>query len=309
MDAGKPASVQVMQMKVAVTGATGLIGSCLVRMLKAEGKHTLLCLSRQDTQDPDFRQTDYSQESLNALFAGVDAVIHLAAIRGGNSPAGYQAYQENEVLTEKILKAMEANGVRKIVFLSSISVYSDTALLPWSESQAPAPVNFYGLSKLCCEHLCQLYRRSGIVPVIFRCAHVLGYERRGYMLEIFMNLASEHQTLTVKGKSEAEREFIYVKDVAAALCWALDSESAEGVYNLGSGEKLTNLAVAQNVNAAFENEGNISYLDQQSEGIKPSYMCGERLSAAGFRTGYSFYEGVCDIRKEIFSGQTAGKEV
>lgn len=287
-------------MKVAITGASGLIGSELVRALKNNENVQLLCLSRNDKQSKIFRQTDYSQQSLNEIFAGVDVVIHLAAIRGGNSQTGYDAYRENEILTENILKAMAFNSVKKIIFLSSISVYSDVSMLPWSEEQIPEPVNFYGLSKLACEHLCLLYKRNAIVPVIFRCAHVLGYEKKGYMLEIFMNNASEHKTLTVKGESVAEREFIYVKDVASALCWAVLDDCAEGVYNLGSGEKLTNLEVAVRINEAFGNDGNLEYMDNISEGIKSSYMCCNKLSDAGFRTSFSFYEGICDIRREIF---------
>lgn len=289
-------------MKAAITGATGLIGRELTAELEKSGID-FICLSRTEQEDKKFFATDYSVESLAEILQGVDTVIHLAAIRGGNTSQGYAAYSANEVLTENILKAMTQAGVKKIIFLSSISIYSDVNTLPWSEEQKPEPINFYGLSKLTCEHLCFQYEKKGINPLVFRCTHVLGYEEKGYMLEIFMKNAYNKKILTVKGKSVAKREFIYVKDVAKALCFALSRPEMTGVFNLGTGESLTNLEVAEKINAVFNNDGNIEYLSELSEGIQSSYMTSKKLTDYGFIPEYSFSSGVEDICKEKFSNK------
>lgn len=286
-------------MKAAITGATGLIGRELTAELEKNGID-FICLSRTEQESKRFFSTDYSLENLAEILQGVDTVVHLAAIRGGNTTQGYVAYSENEVLTENILKAMTQAGVKKIIFLSSISVYSDVNMLPWSEEQNPEPINFYGLSKLICEHLCFQYEKKGIKSLVFRCAHVLGYEEKGYMLEIFMKNAYNKKMLTVKGRSVAEREFIYVKDVAKVLCFALSRPEMTSVFNLGTGESLTNLEVAEKINAVFNNDGNIEYLSALSEGIQSSYMTSRKLTEYGFTPEYSFSSGVEDIYKEKF---------
>lgn len=285
-------------MKAAVTGATGLIGTELTKLLDQKNIEWL-GLSRKE-RPGSYVQTDYSVEDLTHIFSDVDVVVHLAAIRGRDSKNGYQDYAENEILTEHILQAMVQSKPKKIIFMSSISVYSELSLLPWEETMRPSPVSFYGLSKLTGEYLCERYRDKGIEPVIFRCAHVLGLEEKGYMLGRFLHGAAKKETLTVIGKSLAKREFIYVKDAAGALAWAIEQEKLLGIYNLGTGIGHTNYEVADTINRCFENKGNLHYQDETKETIVSSYMNVERLYRAGFTCAYTLEEGVKDIKREKF---------
>lgn len=285
-------------MRVAVTGASGLIGTELTKLLD-ENHIEWVGLSRTAEHAP-FRSTDYSVGSLTDIFADVDVVVHLAAIRGRDGKNGYRDYAENEILTENLLKAMEISNPRRIIFLSSISVYSDLTLLPWHEDIRPKPASFYGLSKLTCEYLCESYSRNDIKSVIFRCAHVLGLEDKGYMLSKFLNGAAKHETLTVKGKSVAKREFIYVKDVAQGIVWAIQNSHIDGIYNLGTGVGYTNLEIASTINECFDNIGNIDYIDSVYEGIASSIMDISKLRKAGFSASYSLTDGVNDIKKDKF---------
>ncbi|MCF0259857.1 MAG: NAD(P)-dependent oxidoreductase [Erysipelotrichaceae bacterium] len=295
-------------MKIAITGATGVIGTQTVALLSEKPDLELVCLTRGGTEMNEifdsqalvrFVQTDYSVESLQNILTDVDMVVHLAAIRGGNSSKGYEAFSENVTLMESILKAMVKANVKKIIYLSSISVYSDLDQMPWREDQQAVPVNFYGLSKLNCEMLCTLYKKFGISSLIFRTAHVLAFENRGYMLGIFLKNAAAGKPLSVNGKSEAHREFIYVKDVARAIVWGIENPEVEGIFNLGSGEALTNYQVAERINEAFQNNL-ITYKDDVSEGIVSSVMDSSKLNSLGFRTAFSFYEGAVDIKKDVF---------
>ncbi|MCD8011769.1 MAG: NAD(P)-dependent oxidoreductase [Lachnospiraceae bacterium] len=285
-------------MKIAVTGASGFIGQELIRLFN-NTDYEIVALSRS-RKDKNFIETNYSVDSLTNAFKNVDVVIHLAAIRGGDSALGYGTFRENEILTENILKAMANCKASKIIYLSSISVYSDIQKLPWCEDQAVTPCNFYGLSKLTCEHLCRLYSKKGIESVIFRCAHVLGYEDKGYMLSKFLKAAAEKNTLCVRGKSIAKREFIYVKDVARAIIWAIDNSKVCGVFNLGIDCAYTNLEVAQVINRVFQNEDNLEYQDDLTEGINSSYMLSEKIRCYGFNIKYDLQSGIKDIRREKF---------
>ncbi len=292
-------------MKVVVTGASGFIGQELMKSLSISN-HNIIALSRNQGNKR-YTNNDYSVDNLTDILKDVDVVIHLAAKRGENSLAGYECFRENESLTENILKSMVNCKVPRIIYLSSISVYSDPQLLPWSEDQIVSPCNFYGLSKLTCEYLCNLYASEGIKSVIFRCAHVLGLEDRGYMVSKFLNLAAKKGTLCVNGKSIAKREFIYVKDVVRAIIWAMDNPEIEGVFNLGTDCAYTNLEVAQTINAVFQNEGNLKYQDDLSEGIKDSYMTSEKLRRHGFSTIYDLKTGIVDICREKFEGISSGE--
>lgn len=287
-------------MKIAVTGAGGFIGTQLLKELAGREDAQVIALSRNAKEG--FTATDYSVESLTELFNGVDAVVHLASRRG--AAEAYMDFKENDQVTENILKAMVNCGVKKMIFMSSLSVYSDLQQLPWKEDQHPVPQTFYALSKLSGEGLCQLYSRKGIRFTIFRCGIVMGLENSGRMLAVFIRKAMSHETISLRGKSVAKRDFVYVKDVVRALLWDLFSnKQTNQIYNLGSRSSYTNLEAAQMINSCFENEGNLIYDDTVCETVTDSYMDSEKLAAAGCPPVYTFETALQDIRREWKNGE------
>lgn len=287
-----------IRMRVAITGASGLIGTELMRSM-AGTDLIPIGLSRKENKGAQFVKCDYSRKSLTSVFSTADAVVQLAAVRGGEGKS-YKEYQENEELMETVLYAMQDTGIERLIYMSSISVYSDTMLIPWNERHALNPTTLYGISKLKGEYLCNLFEKRGIRPCIFRCAHVLGLEEKGYMLSKFLNGAYNGEELTVKGKSIAKREFIYIKDVCDAIIWALQNDNVQGTYNLGSGVGYTNLEIAQYINTVFENKTGIRYESQIDEGIQSSIMDVTKIRNAGFKLQYNILSAVEDIRKEKF---------
>ncbi len=283
---------RMVGMRVAVTGAAGLVGRKTVEVLKRAGWE-VLPLSR--AVRPGYLTTDYTVNSLAAIFADADAVVHLAAERGGEG-----CLHQNQQLTENVLLAMkQSKRCRRIVYLSSISVYSGEETLPWSEQTLPRPEGEYGLSKLAGEHLCAIYQKAGIRYTVLRCAHILGIEDRGYMLSRFFDGAFRRQAICVTGKSVARREFIYVKDAAGGILWALGSEESVGqTFNLGYGKGYTNLQIAGMVNRAFGNEGNLRYIADQEEGIRSSYTDVRKITKAGFRPAFTIETAMQDLFRE-----------
>lgn len=281
-------------MRVVVTGASGLIGSSLMSQL--EDKADVIGLTRNDDTNL-LVKTDYSVESLLPLLENADIVVHLAAIRGRGDD--YQHFTGNAILTENILKAAVGAGVKRIIYMSSIAVYSDESKTPWTEDQVLQPQTFYGLSKITGEHLCFLYSRKGIEYTILRCGIVLGITNNNRMTDLFIRNAANKLPITVKGKSIARRDFIYLKDVVNALCWSIfEDRQVNQIYNLGSGCSYTNLQIAEETNRAFGNEGNLVYLSEFSEGIKDSRMDSSKLKAAGFNWEYNLRTALNDIRED-----------
>lgn len=282
-------------MRIAITGATGLVGRALGSILSEN--HSLVLLSHSNASDK-FVFTDYSVDSLKKVLVDVDVVVHLAANRFSTGSENDE-FRINEDLTKNVLLAMKECTVKRIVYLSSISVYSDLNELPWNEQSQTNPRSLYAISKLKSEQIVSDSFYS-VDYLIFRCAHIIGVEQPKYMINIFMNAARNKQVLEVRGKSVAKREFIYVKDVANAIQWAIEKNINNQIINLGYGKSYTNYEIAELINSAFRNPKPIKYDNSIDEGITSSCMDISVLRELGFKPSYSVDSAFEDIAKEVF---------
>src|SRR5437868_3540451 len=154
--------------KIFVTGAAGFIGSTLVDRLLAAGKSVVAWDNfstgqRRFVEDalknPRYRLSEGDNldlAKLTAAMAGCDFVFHLAAnadVRFGTDHPG-KDLQQNTVATQHVLEAMRANGIKRIAFSSTGSVYGESAVIPTPEN-APFPIqtSLYGASKVAGEGL------------------------------------------------------------------------------------------------------------------------------------------------------------
>lgn len=275
-------------MRIAVTGAGGFIGTELLAVLNNMESADVIALTRdasgkEDSVQCEWRSTDYSFESLVKALEGADAVIHLAGVRGTEDDP--EKFAVNVEMTENILKAMEACGARRIVFASTMSVYNDDSLMPWTEDAPLKGRSCYGDSKADCEELIKRHaRESGITYGIARIAQVVGDgEKRRGMMNVFIDSARDHGTLKVMGKSVAKKHYIYVKDLADILVM-LAAKRGDIIVNAGMPEAYTNLAVAETVNEVFGNPAPIEYDDSYPEKGRPFEMDVSRLRD---RLGYT----------------------
>ena len=244
-----------------VTGAAGFIGSHLVDRLLADGvavtgwdnfstgqerflagalAHPAFTLVRGDTLDT---------AALKAAMAGADLVVHLAAnadIRDGwRHPE--KDLQQNTVATFNVLEAMRANGVRRIVFASTGSVYGEPAVSadrPTPET-APFPIqtSLYAASKVAGEGLVSAYAEGGHLDeaYVFRFVSLLG-ERysHGHVFDFHQRLRADPTQLTVLGDGRQRKSYLYVQDCIEAIVHVLAARTARGaphatqVYNLGT---------------------------------------------------------------------------
>ena len=278
-------------MKIAITGANGYIGCYVMQALVDDGRFEPVPLARNRHSAP-YLTTDYSPASLRKAFAGVDAVAHLAALKNVRR---YSDMEENISLTCRVADAARAVSVRKIVYASSISVYSDETMLPWKEESAASPSTLYGISKLMGEYLLRIKAESS---VCLRLAHVIGPCMQGnYMIPVFLKNAMNGEPLIVRGKSAAKRELIDVRDVTRAVLWALTDERSDGqTVNIGTGIGLTNLEIAETIGA--ESGAEIRYDDSEPEAIKSSVMRVEKAGSLGFSAQWTPQEALRTIIQE-----------
>lgn len=264
-------------MRIAVTGASGFIGSELLAVLNKMEGVSVTGLTRGASAEQagvEWRVTDYSPESLESVLDGIDTVIHLAGVRGTeNDPAKFAV---NVQMTENLLKAMKKCGAGRIVFASTMSVYNDDSLMPWKEDIPLGGRSAYGDSKAACEKL--IRECEGITYGIARIAQVVGEgEKRRGMMNVFLDTAREHGTIKVMGKSVLKKQYIYVKDLVNVLAMLAAGTDSCMVVNVGMQDAYSNLEVAQIVNEVFENPAPIDYDDSYPEKGRPFHMDISRL--------------------------------
>jgi len=153
-------------MKVLVTGATGLIGSHITKVLHREG-YEVVATGRKDRDDlpVPIHRTDLSDwEQVRPMFDGVDAVIHMANPYGWTHADLNEGYLANLTVHSHVLEASRQAGVKRIIFASSVhstsgilpdgDVLPDAkpAYLPLDENIPPIHCNPYGISKICTDH-------------------------------------------------------------------------------------------------------------------------------------------------------------
>jgi UDP-glucose 4-epimerase len=259
-DARRPA------MNIAVTGGSGFVGSSFLPAAVADG-HRVTVLGRGEGSRSlcaagerfAYAATDYSVESLVRILPGHDAVVHLGAAKFSRD-WGVETYLQAVGVAAALLEACRRVGLTNVVLMSSRTVYSAHNALPWSEEARVVPQNLYGAAKAAVEILGEFSSaHQGLRCKSLRLAQVLGHgERGGYLLNTFIRQAAAGETLLVYGSGSGRREFIYVKDVAAAILAALDKGQVSGIFNIGTGAAVSALELAELVNDVFDNAGNLA---------------------------------------------------
>jgi UDP-glucose 4-epimerase len=246
-----------------VTGAAGFIGSNLVDRLLADG-HTVTGWDNFSTgqerfldgarAEPRFRLVRGDTLDLVAMttaMAGAEMVFHLAAnadIKDGWSHPE-KDLQQNTIATFNVLEAMRANGVRRIGFSSTGSVYGEAFVTPdkpTPETDAfPIQTSLYAASKTAGEGLISSYAEGGQLDeaYIFRFVSILG-ERytHGHVFDFYKQLIEHPDWLRVLGDGRQRKSYLYVQDCVDAIFHvtsrhtARDARHRTQIYNLGTPE-------------------------------------------------------------------------
>jgi len=241
-------------MKAFVTGGAGFIGSSLVDRLLERGDEVVsydnlstgidefLAEARKSPRFS-FVQADLLDEAtLAQAMNGVDVVFHLAAnadVRFGTQHPR-KDLEQNTIATYNVLEAMRANGIEKIVFSSTGSVYGEASVIPTPET-CPFPVqtSLYGASKLAGEGLISAYCEGfGFQAWIFRFVSILG-ERytHGHVFDFYKQLLANPRELAVLGNGRQRKSYLYIQDCVSAIFTAVEKAQDEvNVFNLGTDE-------------------------------------------------------------------------
>jgi UDP-glucose 4-epimerase len=224
-------------MKIAVTGASGHLGSVLVRALEAQGDVVIALRSR----DADLA-VDECIPALSGKLEGVDAIAHLAAwhpaATAASTPADRTRLLEvNTFGTMRLLEAAVRASVRSVVYVSTFEVYGTPATSLIDEEHSTYPLTDYGVTKLAGEdHVLALANEvPDLRAVVLRMPAIYGPgERTPRILPNSLERVLKGERPVVYGDGGDLRDQIFVDDAARATRLALGSK-ATGIFNVADG--------------------------------------------------------------------------
>lgn len=293
--------------RVWVAGHRGMVGAALVRRLASEGCEVLTAARG----DADLTRQAEVERWMDAHRP--QAVFVAAAKVGGilaNDTHPAEFLYENLLIEANIIHAAHRVQVEKLLFLGSSCIYPKLAPQPIHEDALLTgplePTNeWYAIAKIAGIKLCQAYRRqygcdfisgmptnlygpgdnydlnsSHVIPALIRKAH-----------EAKMRGTSE---MVVWGSGTPRREFLHVDDCADALVLIMQRYSEDEHINVGSGEDLTILELAQAVCEVVGFDGTITRDLSKPDGTPRKLMAGDKLRVLGWRPRISLRDGLAD---------------
>jgi nucleoside-diphosphate-sugar epimerase len=310
------------QPSVLVIGGAGYIGSAVIPKLLAEGyrvrildcflfgKEPILPFLKNPNLEVcrgDFRNVD----TVVAAMRDMDSVIHLGGLVGDPACALDEelTIQVNLIATRMIAQVAKGNGISRLVFASSCSVYgaSDQML---NEKSTLNPVSLYARSKIASENVLISLKDDTFEPVILRFGTIYGLSGRT-RFDLVVNLlaakAVVEGVITVYGKDQW-RPFLHVQDAAMAVVTALTARSesvASTIFNVGCDEQNRTLGqIGELVRSMVP--GSVLRCSEDNVDRRNYKVKFKRIrEELGFRPAWTLQSGIQQVLDAIMSGKVS----
>jgi len=202
-----------------------------------------------------------SYERVHNAVRGVDVVFHLGAL--GSVPRSVQDPLTSSAVnvegTLNVLLAARDEGVRRVVYSSSSSVYGPRRELPVSEDMPPDPISPYGVAKLAAERYCVSFSRvyESFETVVVRYFNVFGPRQSpssqyAAVIPLFVTAIAAGESIVIYGDGEQRRDFTYVSNVVDGTIRAAEAPGASGrIFNVAASAPVTVNEVAAAIGAVL----------------------------------------------------------
>ena len=238
--------------KVLVTGLEGFTGIYLENILREKG-YEVYGTSLADSPKPHIFTCNITKRiEIETIVRDIcpDFVIHLAAISFVAESNASLIYDVNVMGTENLLEALLSleKRPRKVILVSSATVYGNQAVEILDETLCPKPINHYGFSKLAMEHLACTYF-DALPILITRPFNYVGIGQGEHFLipKIISHYQKNHTSIEL-GNLDVAREFNDVRDVVLWYVDLLESETQGEIVNLCSGKAISLTDVIAHMN-------------------------------------------------------------
>ena len=292
--------------QIYVAGHRGLVGSAIVRALKAQGYTKLLLRTH--------RELDLTDQAAVVEFFQKErpqAVVMAAARVGGiqaNNVRPAEFIRDNLLIQDNVIDAAYQAGVAKFVFLGSSCIYPKLAPQPIKEDSLLTgplePTNeWYAIAKIAGLKMCQAYRRQyGFNAISLMPTNLYGPGdnfdlQNSHVLPALIRRFHEAKlrgdaSLTVWGTGTPRREFLHVDDLADAVIYLLKTYDDEPIVNIGWGEDVTIRELAEVVASVAGFRGRLEFDPSKPDGTPRKLLDTSRLTALGWTPKIKLKAGI-----------------
>ena len=302
---------------ILVTGGAGFIGSHLIDRLLGRGNRVVCLDNFNDFYDPAVKRRNIAEYLNNRDFTLVegdirdrdlaaklfsetafDCVVHLAARAGVRpsleAPALY--YDVNVAGTVNLLQACADARVKKLVFISSSSVYGNNEKVPFSESDpVDNPISPYAATKKAGELACYTYHHLyGIDVACLRLFTVYGPRQRPEMaIHRFAALIDAGRPVPLFGDGTTSRDYTFIDDIIDGLTAAIDREHGYDIYNLGDSNPVELRELLRLIENALGKKAEIERMPMQPGDVERTFADISRAQRAlGYSPKVSIEDGI-----------------
>lgn len=297
------------QDKIYVAGHRGMVGSALVRKMEKEGFHRF---ALADSRQLDLR----NQQETNEFFRKErpDYVFLAAAKVGGilaNNTYRAEFLYDNLMIEANVIEAARQYGVKKLLLLGSSTIYPKMAPQPMKEEYLMTgtlePTHEpYAIAKIAGIKLCDTYRQQYGCPFITAIptnlygpndnfhpqnSHVLP----GLIRKFHMAKMQAEPFVTIWGTGSQRREFLHVDDLADACFFLMQHFDEPGFINVGVGEDISILELAQLVQQIVGYTGEIRHDLTKPDGAPRKLMDVNKLHSLGWKAGIGLEQGIASV--------------
>lgn len=292
--------------KIYIAGHKGMVGSAIWRALTKKGYKNLI---GRTSKELDLR----NQAAVNTFLKkeGVEAIIDAAARVGGilaNNTYPYQFIMDNMLIQNNLINGAYNAGIQKFIFLGSSCIYPKLAEQPLKEEAlltgSLEPTNeWYAIAKISGVKACEAIRKQygldyvSLMPTNLYGTHDNFDLKTSHVLPAMLRKfyeAKEQGNIPVElwGSGTPKREFLFVDDLAEAVCFAMENKLTDHLYNVGSGSDLTIKALAQKIQKVVGHTGEIVWNTDMPDGTPRKWMDVSKLKKEGWQATTSLEEGL-----------------
>lgn len=238
---------------------------------------------------------------LDSVLQGADGVFHFAALwllQCHDYPAA--AFDVNVRGTFNVMQSCVKNEVKRLVYSSSASVYGDAVTEPMGEDHPFNNRNFYGATKICGEAMLRAFHhRYGLDFVGLRYMNVYGprQDYRGAYIAVIMKMLDaidRGDAPTILGEGSEAFDFVAVEDCALANVRAMQAETSDEFYNVGTGKRTTLRELAELLIELTGSSANIQYAPRSAATLVRNRIGDPRKASQqiGFTAEVALREGL-----------------
>jgi GDP-L-fucose synthase len=301
-----------MEKMIYVAGHRGMVGSAIVRQLKARGEKNIVV---RTSNELDLRD----RSAVNTFFENTKPdLVYLAAAKVGgiyaNDTYPAEFLFDNLAIVSNVIDAAHKHKVEKLLFLGSSCIYPRLAPQPISEGDlltgSLEPTNEpYALAKIAGLKLCDAYRKQyGCNYISAMPTNLYGpgdnyHPENSHVLPAFIRrfyeaVKNDVDQVECWGSGSAKREFLHVDDLSTALIFLMDNYNSEGWVNVGTGVDLSIKELAETIAEIAGYKGEIVWDSSKPDGAPRKLLNVDKMSGLGWSSKITLTDGLKSVYEE-----------